>query len=573
MKNEKLDNDLEDFDFLYEETEPLFHKDIMVQKIENRRTLILPVEISKRKKMIKKMFDARFGKQFFKFKPEALEVLENRLKKYYFSPHSEFLYNFPKLRKKFLYKKNINFDELSSKINVGTLLYLNETEKKKSKKEMLNKNEKMITFSKNFETKATKDVINNEVFKVKFWNKNSKRIKRLLSKKTIDNKKSLNDDSINDSEEEEEEQKDDDIKLYSHTSTNFHIKNNDSENEQLILNKFSSYENSQKKYTDFYNDDLHNTIDNNISQNIFGNPNNLDKKIIQNNTIKKPYMNNLKLYSINKPMLKNKNINQNIMEESSFPSLTVNTNINNSINNNNSNKLFSRNQEINKFHKNTFRSTYKSFNQYNKNKLIDSSLKYKKNLNKQIKDLNFHTIKCNSKLYKLIDGNFIENSKEIIKKKNADFDIGNDLYDKDKKDKERNANKTFFDYYEYERLKARINDNNNINSLIKEVKNNISEENKFKKRELKLFPKKIFKIKDDYALELVERLFSAHKISKEKSPKIKEVVKEEREKKYKKKINDLRKKTKFNNDKIIRMGIFLTKEKDRFFAINKKSKK
>ena len=554
MKNEKL-NDLDEFDFLYEEIEPQFHQDIMVQQLEKRRTIILPNEISKRKKIIKKMFETRFGKKFFKFKPESLEELEYQLKKYYFSPHSEFLHNFPKLRKQFRNSKKINYNELGSKINVGSLLYLNETEKKKkAKKEMLNKKEKMITFSKNFETKATKDVINTEVYKVKFWDKNSRRIKRLLSRRNNEMNKELNDDSINNSEEEDE-YKDNDNKFYCKTSVNFNIKNKENEK-----NNYLSLDNNKKQKFEY--DNIENSklsyMDTKNNQN--------------NNTVKNSYMNNFKLYTVNKSILKKKNIN--LSKETSFPSLLVNSNINTSVNNSKqlNLKLISRNNKANNLQK-SFLSTYKSFNHISKKKLIESSLKYKRNLTKQVKDLNIHTIKCNSKLYKLIDGNFIENSREIIKRKKQDFDIGNDLYDKDNKNKYYNNNKTFFDYYEYEKLKANKNDNNYINSLIKEAKNNNSEEYKFKKRELKLFPKKIVKINDDYALQLVERLFSAHKISKEKPPELKEVFKEDKEIKHKKKINTLRKKAKYNHDKIIRMGFFLAKEKDRFFAINKMTKK
>ena len=80
-------------------------------------------------------------------------------------------------------------------------------------------------------------------------------------------------------------------------------------------------------------------------------------------------------------------------------------------------------------------------------------------------------------------------------------------------------------------------------------------------------------MKDDYALEMVERLYSAHKINREKAPEIKEVIKEDREIKHKKKVITLRKKTKSNHEKIVKMGLFLTMEKDKFFKNHKKLKK
>ena len=549
MKNSNLeDDDLDDLDFLEDITEPIFHQDIMVQNIDKKRTITLPSEISRRKKMIKRMFDVRFGKVFFKFKPESLIIFENQLKQYYFSPNSKFLYNFPRLRKKLLFDKKINYDKLYSKINVGSLLYLSETEKKKTKKDKIDKKENIITFSKNFATQQSKDYINNHIYKIKFWNKNSRRIKRFLSKRINNNSnKNLNNNSI--LEEEEEEKKYDNNKLYSKTSNNFNnIKNN----------KFNNYSSVQKN-------------GNNINYN--NNNNNTQNFILKlsddtDNTISNSYYNNIKLYNINKSIKKNKNIKS--IDESSLPSFSVKKNKNNDEGIDNINKLkikiISRNDKKLKQKSTHNHSTYQNLNNNSKKELINTYLKYKKNLNKQVKELNSHTIKCNYKLCNIIDGNYTIKSTEKIKKKNNEFDISNDLYDNNKKKDNTKKNKSFFDYYELEKIKLK-NNKNKINSLIKEAKNNISQQDKFKKRELKLFPKKIFKMKDEYALKMVERLYSAHKINREKVPEIKEVIKEDRENKQKNKIITLRKKAKFNHEKILKMGLFLTKEKEKFFNI------
>ena len=79
-------------------------------------------------------------------------------------------------------------------------------------------------------------------------------------------------------------------------------------------------------------------------------------------------------------------------------------------------------------------------------------------------------------------------------------------------------------------------------------------------------------MKDDYSLQIVERLYSVHKIRREKSPELKEMLKEEREKKTKKKIITLRKKGKDNHEKIVKIGLFLSLEKDKFFLNEKKIK-
>ena len=550
MKNENIEDISEDLDFLNEFNEPIFHQDIMVQKLEKKKSA-LSTEITHRKKLLKKMFDLRFGKLFFKFKPESLIVLENQLKKYYFSPSSKFLQHFPRLRKKLLYDKREKFGNLSSKINVGSLLYLNETTKKKTKKEMLNKKENILTYSRNFSTQHSKDVINNQFYKYKFWDKNSKRIKKLLSKK-FDNRYE-NNDSFSELDDDIDKNNNQ-TKFFTHTSHNL---NN---NIKIKLNNFSYDKRNKNEGNDIDEENKKNNDNiegnNNISQINLTIPNmtiNIEKNGNQR-------IRNIK-YNINKSNLINKNINT--INESSLPSLTLNTFNNENSSNKSEIHYFSRNNKKvkTKLHKSLF------LNNNSKKEFMEFSLKYKRNLTKHVKELNSHTIKCNYKLFKLIDGNHIIK----LKKNNEEFDINNDLYDDNKNNKNSSKNKSYFDYYEIEQLKSKIK-NDNINSLIKEARNNITEQDKFKKRELKLFPKKIFRMKDDYALQMVERLYSAHKISKEKPPDIKETVKEDREQKHIKKLIALRKKTKFNHEKIVKMGFFLTKEKDKFFKKNKKTK-
>ena len=197
MKNDKLNdslNDSDDFEFLNEKIEPIIRQDIMIQKLDKKKSLRLSEEITNRKKLLNRMFDVRFGKFFLDIKPESLIIFEKQLRKYFFSPNSKFLYNFPRLRKKLNFNNNINDTKLSAKINVGSLLYFSEANKKLLKNDNIRTKEKIITFSKNFSTNYTKDVVNNEVYKVKFWDKNAKRIKKLLSSKYMDKKtKNIND--------------------------------------------------------------------------------------------------------------------------------------------------------------------------------------------------------------------------------------------------------------------------------------------------------------------------------------------------------------------------------------------
>lgn len=76
---------------------------------------------------------------------------------------------------------------------------------------------------------------------------------------------------------------------------------------------------------------------------------------------------------------------------------------------------------------------------------------------------------------------------------------------------------------------------------------------------------------DNYALNMVERIYSASKINREKSPDDEEKVKEKKKditNNYK--INNLKKMNKINHDKIIKMGEILIQEKDRLFKQSKK---
>lgn len=585
MKNDIVYEDSDDLDFLDELDEPLFHKDIMIQKLEKKKKLALPEEISLRKKKINRMFNLRFGKHFVNIKPESLIVFENQLKDYFFSPNSKFLYNFPSLRKKLLFDKKINYDKLSTKIDIGSLLYLSEAEKKKKIDENKKKNEKILAFSKNFATQITKDVITSEIYKVKFWDKNANRIKKYLSKRLQEISDNINNNS---SDDEEEDKKGNYNRYYSQTQ------NNNMRNDNLNLMDHISFNKNNNENEKLEENNLNlntNNTEANINNNNYirkytNSPLNLHKENNKSNIMKSP-ITNLKLFNINKLSLKNKNKNNDLklINESSLPSLSLNANTNiYDVKKNNTNhmnksefKSVSRNDKrLKKFSNIQFQSIHKnSKNSLNK-ELMESTLKYKRNLTKQVKELNSHTIKCNLKLYKLIDGNYTIKSTEKIKKINKEFDINNDLSDTNikKNTENKEKNKSFMNYYEYEKYKLKNqNDNSKINSLIKEVKNNLSAQNKFRKRELKLFPKRIYKMKDDYALEMVERLYSAHKINREKAPEIKEVIKEDREIKHKKKVITLRKKTKSNHEKIVKMGLFLTMEKDKFFKNHKKLKK
>jgi hypothetical protein len=282
----------------------------------------------------------------------------------------------------------------------------------------------------------------------------------------------------------------------------------------------------------------------------------------------KSYLNNIKYYKYNNNKSTKVNFTNNIKNESSFPSLTFNINDNSSHLNNNilktNNSYISRNNERfkeakNKLFKSTFHNTNKSIKE-----LIESSIKYKRNLSEKVKKLNKHTIKCNLKLCKLID-NINKNSK-LTKKKIKKFNIKKDI-----SDDSINNKKKVFNYYEYKKkLKSKTHKNISISTLLKETKKNLFLDDKILKKELKLFPKKILVLNDHYALTMVERLYNSSKIYREKSPEDEEKLKEKKDITNNYKIVNLKKMNKINHDKIIKMGEVLIKEKDRLFKQNKK---
>ena len=61
-------------------------------------------------------------------------------------------------------------------------------------------------------------------------------------------------------------------------------------------------------------------------------------------------------------------------------------------------------------------------------------------------------------------------------------------------------------------------------------------------------------MRDEYALEMVDKLFSRDQLSRNKMPGLKETVKERREIREHRFVNILRNRAKINHDKIIRMG-------------------
>ena len=509
MNNNSLDS------FCYNEnTEPTFLGNIMIQKIEKKHGINLSAEILKRKKIFNHMLNDKFGHNFFNVKPESYVNLVNRCKTFYFSPDSKFLNHFPKLRSKLLFERKINYDNLSSKIDIGNLLYLSEARKKKYLDQNDQKNERLINFSKNFSSQNTKDVISNEIYKVKFWKKNSKKINRVLSNRF-----------------------------------------------EAIFKKLLIKENEKNKNILTLN------LDKNKENNKFEKNNNSIKENNRYNPIR-TYYNNI-------PRIKNDAISSVISDKNSLQTISF-SKINKNESDINNIKSLSRNNKILKL---------KTHNKTTMNSKLGSSIKdnsnsfdYKKNINEKVKELNSQTKICNNKLYTLINNNHSGFPEKIIENSQKDFDINYSLSENCKNISKWKLNhKGTFSYITIEKLDKNNEKkmrNEKIGLIVKEAKSYMSNEDKFKKRELKLLPKKIFWMKDDFALQTVERLFSKENLRRQKIPQIKNIIKELNEIKEQKRINLLRNKAKYNHDKIIRMSFYLSKKKENFILnFNKKRNK
>ena len=517
-----------------EETKPKFMENIMIQNLDKKRNVNLSLEITKRKKIFNRYIRNNFGQNFIKIKPESYLDLVDKCKTFYFSPESQFLSNFPKLKAKILKERNINNNKLLTKIDLGNLLYLSEARKKRYLDQNDQKNERLITYSKNFSSQNTKDLISNEIYKATFWDKNAKKNDKILKNK------------------------------FAHIIAKFFDKTDDKEKEKLVLFN-NNLENSEiNKENKRYNPII--TYYNNIAhlKNEY-NSEDFDENLETNENFKESYT------------------NMNSLKDSSFPSIINNThslktfsNEREKINNLKTINPISRNPKIldlKKKTKTSFSSTIKP-SLINNNSASSSSFKYKKNLNNKVMDLNFQTHLCNKQLYNLIDNNKTILPGKRLKNSEKDFDVNFALSESSNyPSKWKKNNQGTFSYLTYEKLNSTIEKNlqgEKTNVIVKEAKNNFESENNFRKRELKLFPKKIIEMRDEYALEMVDKLFSRDQLSRNKMPGLKETVKERREMREHRFVNILRNRAKINHDKIIRMGFYLAKEKEKFYLKNKK---
>ena len=514
-----------DSSFLSQETEQKFMENIMIQKLDKKRNINLSSEINKRKKMFNRLIYSKFGRNFFKIKPEAYLDLVDKCKTFYFSSNSKFLNNFPKLKQRILKERKINYNKLLTKIDIGSLLYLSEARKKRNLDLNDQKNERLFAYSRNFAAQSLKDVISDEIYKVKFWRQNSKKNNKLLKHKFLEIFKGLVNLNIEQNNKEENEEKRNLLLFH-----NENINNEKGEKDNSIVIKENNRYNPINSY---YNNILYLNNEGN-QQSVYE-----SAKTFEN--------------------IKESNLNINSIKDSSFPSIINKTNSLKTFSNENK-KIYnlksinpiSRNIKTFELKKNIKTSLNSSIKPI-LNKTV-SSFRNKKNIDNKVTELNSQTKLCNKNLYKLINNNQTVFPRKKLKKSEKDFDINYSLSESSKNpSKWKKNNKGTFSYLSYEKLNAVMEKNlkgDKISDIVKEVKDNMTSNGKILKRELRLFPKRVIETKDEYALQMVDKLFSKGKLSRIKMPEIKETVKEKKELQQHKYIDILRDKAKYNHKKI-----------------------
>ena len=651
MKNNQKLSLSNDDSLLYteEEIDPIFYQDIMTQTINKKLDMILSKEISKRKGIIYDLLKNSFGENSIEKKSKSLNKFELLFGKYLFSSKSKFLLNhFPKLHNKIFHEKKIDLEKLESKINIGQMMYLNLRKNVVSNKSLIN--DKLLYISKNFTTKAEKDIVSNLYFKfkknaLKRKNKGYKRttsncyssksllnfgdLSRVNSNKSELKLKIIDEKEIDFNIDKQKEGKKDVFKIdlengkipkisidikenFSKTQNNF---NNNSRNKKLIkyktslykkgkknenslnfsskfLNKFDSSETNDSKYKKFYLSNPYYMYNSNIYKR---NINKNKEKVLKSENMKIEKDNSNSKISLN---IKNSNtfspfstFNQfNNKDSSSFfdsysnlispKNKTISSSnniktINNNLINQNSNNIEEK-KENNDLSKNISGvnnaelikiKNIKNNNIYtlNEKNSFDKYLKkkvnnFKKQINSEVKVLNNYTNKCNKKLIKLIDKNFILNAKQkqSNKNKNDNFDITKLLLD------DKIPKKVFIKYAK------------NMNTIKPIFKKTINDLKKFDKinKDLgqKYFIKNINNMNTELALYFIGRLYQTKKIKF----RLKEYEKKREELKLikdKATLKKLRIKSKNNLFRIKQLEYALLSKKDEFFKNEKEKKK
>ena len=492
------------------------YENFLIKNLEDNKGIKLDSEIKDKKYKISSMFRKKLGRDFLNVKPDSLIIFQKLFGEYLFNPESAFLANFPKLQRRLRHERKISEMKLKDKIDIGGMLLYDLNKKAKNDKHIVIAKEKMLSFSKNFLATPTKDVVEKEYYKTKFWDKNSIKLERYFKKKLLNNLiQEVNEEEGAESEDidsqsnlsEEKEVEDSSDK----SSVNISIVK---ENSPRKKENSKPYQNpiTLKKLSDFDSEIKNRKNENSLKQKN-------DKKSIS--SYKNQYNN---INSITAGNIKTKNISRNI---NNFSDIFGKTNpfkngsynisqskINSSINSNsialntvtnfnfsNSKGLLSKSNKLKK---------YSPRRNLLKKKVSTSLIKnkeYKYKLGSNISKLNDYTNKCNIELIKLIDINNDDNYKERKKKilNRNKLDIKEILSEK-KELKKIDSEEENAEEESPEEPEIKDIEKDTVKSLIREARINIKERlGKLIPRDKeKIFKKKIMQISDEQALAMVD---------------------------------------------------------------------
>ena len=564
----------------------------LIKILEENKALKISKEIKNKKQQITTMFRNKFGRDFLTVKPDSVILFEKLFGQCLFHPDSQFLAHFPKLRKKLLNERKISELKLKAKIDMGAMLLYDLTGKGKKKTQYLDMaKEKRFAVSKNFESKATKDVVQSEYYQKIFWEKNKEKIRKYYEKNNIRNSDDFfdeenveligwggnNGDGESSIEKNEENENDSNTSLNNSNIKNFKENNNiDSYRFSMEkANRKDSKENKKELKLNLQDDDnneiKNKEAKNSISKTItkkgekiissFKNKNIKSKFKLNNINNKSRNINNL--FGIFRNSTTFKNASYNISYSKINESNSNNSNFINTMNNFNlSTKGFQ--SKLNNYKKHLSKSIFQ------KKKIIslkNKHYKFKDKLSNQIIKLNQCTNKCNSELIKLIDINNDDNYAEKKKKyKNRNkLDIKGLLIDK--KEEKHNESDSDMDNEEKEAQTEKLQETEKITikSILEGAR--IDLKNKFggklvPQNKEKMLKRKINHISDEQALGMVDDF-----IEKQKELDVRKILGTDPKliMKKKKRMNLLRLKTKENYDKMVRLKNQIIIDKGKIF--------
>ena len=563
-------------------TTPSFIDVSLTKNIELKKENNIIQNINQKEKEIFRLYYNRLGRNFLNEKPKSLVLFEKRLKKYLFSPESKILEKFPSLHQRIKNETNkIDTIGFNNKIDMGQMMYYS-LNNKNNKNDIFiaNNKEKYLETSKNFLFSPIKDVVNSEFYKVKYLDKNYKRLGKILSNKSIkklnnkDYSITLQNKSLSKINSANQKNKIQNIDNNSSEGDKYNSKeeyfNDINENDSFFLAKKTSYENNKE-----YNNT--NCSDNSKNKKIiFWNYHKRNNILAKNLTERKSRNIRKNIKSVSEKLIKSPK--PNLYKTNDFER-KITTSLNISRTNRN---IFSR------FHKNSLNidpninhAKIKLLKTYNKNKNINLSLikcksrnvinidqikkkssTYKSSIDNNIDNLGKYTKSCNSLLLKLIRKNKSKKRKYTKTYFNSEDKELKQILSSKTKAKSSNYMKNKIKEEKLKKMKVLINDTFLDYDINKILKDKTIHEKTYRKEDI--FTK--------YSMISENLVFG--EIQDIKNPKDHGLITDKDKKKLimNKRMEKLREELKRNSHTINKLHNFIQIDKDKIMNIIKKRK-